>query len=73
MTMQKIQMEVSLDIVDKVMFFLENLPRNKAKITITNPEKPSARKTQKRFDDFLSHTQQVDRIVMVNRDELHAR
>jgi len=73
MAMQKIQMEVSPDIFDKVMFFLENLPRNKAKITITNPDKPSLRNTQKRFGDFLSHTQQVDRIMIVDRDALHAR
>ena len=66
-------MEVSPDIFDKVMFFLENLPRNKAKITTTNLSSPHAHKDQRLFGDFLGHTQQVDRIVTVDRDELHAR
>lgn len=31
MTMQRIQLDISSDILDKVMFFLENLPKNKVK------------------------------------------
>jgi len=34
MTMQKVHLDISSDIFDKVMFILENLPPNKVKYTI---------------------------------------
>ena len=39
MTTQRIQLDISNDIFDKVMFFLENLPKNKIKITLDTSSK----------------------------------
>ena len=36
MNMQTIQLDVSSDIYDKVMAFLENLPKNKIKLNVAN-------------------------------------
>ena len=40
MTMQRIQLDISSDILDKVMFFLENLHKNKIRLNFdTSPKK----------------------------------
>ncbi|HHH19955.1 MAG TPA: hypothetical protein ENK86_05560 [Campylobacterales bacterium] len=36
MHMQTVQLNISSDILDKVMFFLENLPKNKVQFTLGN-------------------------------------
>ena len=39
MTTQRIQLDISSDVFDKVMFFLENLPKNKVKLNFLNNTK----------------------------------
>jgi len=36
MTMQRVQLDISSDILDKVMFLLDNLPKNKVKLKVIN-------------------------------------
>ena len=76
MTMQRVQLDISSDIFDKVMFFLENLPKNKIKLNFENilNYNYSKQKSQNLlFSDFLSHSQQVNVITKFDRDELHER
>ena len=67
MTTQRIQLDVSSDIFDKVMFLLENLPKNKVKLNFDiSPKK-------EKKDDIFSKTagllssQQIDPIVWQNQ------
>jgi len=67
MTTQRIQLDVSSDIFDKVMFFLENLPKNKVKLNFDiSPKK-------EKKDDIFSKTagllssQQIDPIAWQNQ------
>jgi len=76
MTMQRVQLDISSDIFDKVMFFLENLPRNKIKLNFENILNYNHVKQESQnllFGDFLSHSQQVNVITKFDRDELHER
>ena len=76
MNMQRVQLDISSDIFDKVMFFLENLPKNKIKLNIDTSfsKKKSPEAEQKRiFENFLNHTQKVNSITKFSRDELHER
>ncbi|NKQ41623.1 MAG: hypothetical protein HF962_08660 [Sulfurovum sp.] len=41
MKTQRVQLDISSDIFDKVMFFLENLPKNKVKLNLLNSSKDS--------------------------------
>lgn len=41
MTTQRVQLDISSDIFDKVMFFLENLPKNKITFNVDNSLKNS--------------------------------
>ncbi len=67
MTTQRIQLDVSNDIFDKVMFFLENLPKNKVKLNFDiSPKK------EKKPDIFsqtagLLSSQQIDPIAWQNQ------
>ena len=72
MTMQRIELDVSSDIIDKVLFFLENLPKNKVKLNFENHSKIPQKRISP-FEDFLSHTQEVDTIKKFDRDSLHER
>ncbi len=75
MTMQRVQLDISSDIFDKVMFFLEHLPKNKIKLSFDNVFNQSFPKVEKKliFGDFLNHTQKVNTITKFSRDELHER
>ena len=76
MSMQRVQLDISSDIFDKVMFFLENLPKNKIKLNfenILNYNHVKKKSQNLLFGDFLSHSQQVNVITKFNRDELHER
>ena len=75
MNMQRVQLDISIDIFDKVMFFLENLPKNKIQLNFdTVFNKNSPRVEQKLiFGNFLNHTQKVHNIKRFTRDELHER
>jgi hypothetical protein len=76
MTMQRIQLDISSDIFDKVIFFLENLPKNKVKLnleTILTYNYPKQDNQNLLFNDFLKDSQQVNMITKFDRDELHER
>ncbi len=67
MTTQRIQLDVSNDIFDKVMFFLENLPKNKIRLNFD-----SSPKKEKKQDIFsqtagLLSSQHIDPIAWQNQ------
>jgi len=75
MNTQKVQLEISNDIFDKVISFLENLPKNKIQLnfeTVFNQKSSKVEETLI-FGDFLKHTQRVSSITKFDRDELHER
>jgi len=52
MNMQSIQLDISSDIFDKVMSFLEILPKNKVRVTVNDlSEKPQ--QTKNSLGDFF--------------------
>ena len=75
MNMQRVQLDISNDIFDKVMFFLENLPKNKIKLNFDTVLNQNNSKVEKNliFEDFLNQTQKVNIITKFDRDELHER
>jgi len=75
MNMQRVQLDISNDIFDKVMFFLENLPKNKIKLNLDTVFNQKSSKVEKNliFGDFLNQTQKVNIITKFDRDELHER
>lgn len=75
MNMQRVQLDISNDIFDKVMFFLENLPKNKIKLNFDNVFTQSTSTVEQTliFGNFLNDTQKVDTITKFSRDELHER
>jgi len=76
MSMQRVQLDISSDIFDKVMFFLENLPKNKVKMnfeTVLNQKNSQKEEQNLIFGDFLSHSKKVNSITKFDRDELHER
>ncbi len=52
MTMQTIQLDISSDVFDKVMSFLEILPKNKVRITTNNLSKKTQPKKESLGDFF---------------------
>ena len=67
MTTQRIQLDISNDIFDKVMFFLENLPKNK--VTLNFDISP---KKEGEFDIFsqtagLLSSQNIDPVAWQNQ------
>lgn len=73
MTTQRIQLDVSSDIFDKVMFLLENLPKNKVKLKFENLLTSKKDENNLMFSDFLNNSQKVNSIKTFNRDALHDR
>jgi len=74
--MQRVQLDISNDIFDKVIFFLENLPKNKIKLNfekVLNTNKHSKKETFSLFDDFLNESQEVNSIQKIEREILHER
>jgi len=72
MNMQRVQLDISSDIFDKVMFFLENLPKNKVKMnfdTVLNQKNSQKEEQNLIFEDFLSHSKKVNNITKFDRDE----
>ncbi len=53
--MQTIRLDVSNDIYDKVMTFIENLPKNKVKLQLEkNKEKPNKKESNSLVEFFRS-------------------
>ena len=75
MNMQRVQLDISNDIFDKVMFFLENLPKNKIKLNLDTVFTQNTSEVDQKliFGDFLNHTHKVNTISKFDRDELHER
>ena len=72
--MHRIQLEISNDIFDNVMFFLENLPKNKIKLKRRESATENTGAEQKKiFEHFLGHTQKVNTLKIPDRETLHAR
>ena len=67
MATQRIQLDISNDIFDKVMFFLENLPKNKITLNLDTSSK------KVKDDDIFSQTagllssQNIDPIAWQNQ------
>ena len=64
MTMQRVQLDISSDIFDKVMFFLENLPKNLVRISNeTTPIEP--RKLQlNKFHSLINKSNNKTKLTM---------
>ena len=76
MNTQRVQLDISSDIFDKVMFFLENLPKNKIKFNfdnVLNQKNVQKKEQDLLFGDFLSHSKKVNDITKFDRDELNER
>ena len=54
MNMQTIQLDISSDVFDKVMSFLEILPNNKVRVTMNNLSKKPQQKKNSLGDFFQS-------------------
>ena len=54
MNMQTIQLDISSDVFDKVMSFLEILPKNKVRVTMNNLSKKPRQKKESLGDFFQS-------------------
>ena len=65
--MQTIQLDVSSDIYDKVMAFLEILPKDKVKLSIPNAKKPFNPKDF--FDVADSSKEEIDKYLKQNSNE----
>jgi len=52
MTTQRIELDISSDIFDKMMFFLENLPQEKVKITFLNNAKKQLNQEENIFSQI---------------------
>jgi len=72
MTIQTIQLEISSDIFDKVMSFLEILPKNKVRVT-TNflPKKPQQQKNS--LADFFQSSPLVGLELERNQETYSGR
>ena len=67
MTTQRIQLDISSDIFDKVMFFLENLPKNKIRLNFdTSPKKENKHDIFSQTAGLLS-SQNIDPIAWQNQ------
>ena len=54
MTMQSVQLDISSDVFDRVISFLEMLPKKKVHITINNSSKKNQSKKESLGDFFQS-------------------
>ena len=64
MTTQRIELDVSNDIFDKVMFFLENLPKNLVRISNeTTPIKPKESQLNK-FRSLINKSNNKTKLTM---------
>ncbi len=76
MTMQRVHLDISSDIFDKVFDFLNQLPKNKLKIEIENnfyKDNLTLQEHTSVFEDFLTHSQEVETVEKFDRDALHER
>jgi hypothetical protein len=66
--MQTIRLDVSNDIYDKVMAFIENLPKNKVKLQLEKKEKLSDKEESNSLVEFFQSSPLVGE-VSLERDE----
>lgn len=63
MTTQRIQLDISSDIFDKVMFFLENLPKNLVRIS-TEPNIKVKESQLERFHTLINKSNNKTKLTM---------
>ena len=72
MNMQTIQLDISSDIFDKVMSFLEILPKNKVRVTMNNLyKKPQQKKNS--LGDFFQSSPLVGLSIERNQEVYNGR
>jgi len=72
MTMQRVHLDISSDIFDKVIFFLENLPKNKVKFSID--KKLNTDQSKNTLGEFFQSSPLVDTISLErNQESYHSR
>lgn len=67
MSIKTIRLDISSDIFDKVMFILENLPKNKVKFSLENRKKESQHK-ENNLVEFFQNSPLVG-TVSLDRDQ----
>ena len=72
MNMQTIQLDISSDVFDKVMSFLEILPKNKVRITMNNLSKNPQQKKNS-LGDFFQSSPLVGLSIERNQETYSAR
>ena len=70
--MQTIQLDISSDILDKVMFFLENLPKDKVKLQIGNNISNISKKVGENFVvlSLEDYQQEQETLYVLNNNSL---
>ncbi len=69
--MQTIRLDVSNDIYDKVMIFIENLPKNKVKLQVERKEEKSNKKKTNSLVEFFQSSPLVDEISLKRDKEIY--
>jgi len=67
MQTQRIQLDISTDIFDKVVFFLENLPKNKITLNFDTASKPNKNKDIFSQTAGLLSSKKIDPIAWQNQ------
>jgi len=70
MTIQTIRLDISSDILDKVIFILENLPKNKVKFSLENREKKKQTK-ENSLVDFFQNSPLVDSVSLERDTQIY--
>ena len=72
MTIQTIQLDISNDIFDKVMFFLENLPKDKVKLKIADNISTLSKKVGENFVvlSLEDYQQEQETLYVLNNNSL---
>ncbi|CAA6816204.1 MAG: Unknown protein [uncultured Sulfurovum sp.] len=70
MSIQTIRLDISSDILDKVMFILENLPKNKIKFSFENSEQ-KVKPKEDTLVNFFKNSPLVDSISLKREQEVY--
>ena len=69
--MHTIRLDVSNDIYDKVMFFLENLPKNKVKLQLEKNDNNMTKKEKKSLVEFFQSSPLVGTVSLDREQEVY--
>ncbi|CAA6806174.1 MAG: Unknown protein [uncultured Sulfurovum sp.] len=70
MSIKTIRLDISSDIFDKVMFILENLPKNKVKFSLEKRKEESQDK-EKSLVEFFQNSPLVDAVSLERDQEVY--